>query len=138
MIFIGQMILNQTIGDYLTNYFMKNVLNFILMFSIIGISFSQSKKEQIQILGSRLDSLILVQSFEKQKFDTRKTELESSIANSDQKTAELLKELSTKKENLQYQIQENQKLDQEILSLEYHLKSIEDSIQAIIDDQPTK
>jgi hypothetical protein len=130
------MILNQTIGDCLTNYFMKIVLNLILMFSIIGISFSQSNKEQIQILGSRLDSLKTIQSNEKQSFEKRKNELESSITLSHQKTAELLKELSIKNENLQNQISENQKLDQDILSLKLELKSIEDSIQIHIDNQP--
>ena len=138
MIFIGQMILNQTIGDCLINYFMKIVLNLILMFSIIGISFSQSKKEQIQILGSRLDSLILVQSFEKQNFENRKKELESSISISDQMTTELSNLLLFKKENLQNLIKENQKLDQDILSLKLELKSIEDSIQKIIDEEPFK
>ena len=97
---------------------------------------AQSKKEQIQILTNRLDSLILVQSFEKQNFETRKTELESSIANSDQKSIELLKTLSTKQENLQNQIQENQKLDQDILSLKLELKSIEDSIKIHLENQP--
>ena len=37
------MILNQTIGDYLTNYFMKIVLYFFFVFFTIGISYSQSE-----------------------------------------------------------------------------------------------
>ena len=108
---------------------------FLVIFMVVK---GQSKKEQIQILSTRLDSLKTVQSIEKQNFETRKKKLESSIANSDQKTTEILKTLSTKKENLQNQIQENQKLDQEILSLELELKSIEDSIQKIIEEQPIK
>jgi hypothetical protein len=113
----------------------------VLLFVFIGFSLfgnAQTKKEQIQILSTRLDSLKTVQSIEKQNFENRKKELESSIANSDQKTTELLKTLSTKKENLQNYILENQKLDQDILSLKLELKSIEDSIQAIIDEQPIK
>jgi hypothetical protein len=113
----------------------------VLLFVFIGFSLfgnAQTKKEQIQILNTRLDSLKTVQSIEKQNFETRKNELESSIANSDQKSTELLKTLSTKQENLQNQIQENQKLDQDILSLKLELKSIEDSIQKILDGQPIK
>jgi hypothetical protein len=114
-----------------------SVLNYLVLFSCLNTySFSQSKKEQIQILGSRLDSLKTIQSNEKQSFEKRKNELESSKTLSHQKTAELLKTLSNKKENLQNQIQENQKLDQEILSLQSEFKSIEDSIQAIIDNRP--
>jgi hypothetical protein len=101
-------------------------------------AYSQSKKEQIQLLNARLDSLKTIQSNEKQSSEKRKYELESSITLSYQKITELLKTLSNKKENLKNQIQENQKLDQEILSLQSDLKSIEDSIQAIIDDQPIK
>lgn len=100
------------------------------------VCIAQSKKEQIQILSTRLDSLMTVQSSEILNYTKNKTELESSISNSDQKTSELLNNLSTKKENLQNQITENQKLDQAILSLKLELKLIEDSIQKIIDEQP--
>lgn len=110
----------------------------VFLYLLPGICFSQSKKEQIQILNARLDSLKRIQSNEKQSFEKRKNEFESSITLSHQKTAELLKELSIKKENLKNQIQENQKLDQEILSLKSEFKSIKDSIQSIIDDQPIK
>ncbi len=103
---------------------------------INNYSFTQSKKEQIQILSNRLDSLKTVQSSENISYNKRKTELESSIANSDQKSTELLKTLSTKKENLQDRISENKKLDQDILSLKLELKTTQDSIQRIIDDQP--
>ena len=116
-------------------------MRLVLLFVFIGFSLfgnAQTKKEQIQILNTRLDSLKTVQSIEKQNFETRKNELESSIANSDQKTTELLKTLSTKKENLENQIQENQKLDNEILYLENQLKSIDDSIRKIINNQPIK
>lgn len=101
-------------------------------------TFSQSKKEQIQILSTRLDSLKTVQSSEKQNFEKRKTELESSISNFDQRTSELLNTLSTKKENLQNQILENKESEKDILALKLELKSMEDSIQKILDDQPIK
>jgi hypothetical protein len=105
---------------------------------INNYSFTQSKKEQIQILSNRLDSLKTVQSSENLGYNKRKTELESSIANSDKKTTELLKTLSTKKESLQNQISENKKLDQDILALKLELKTIQDSIQKILDEQPIK
>ena len=88
------------------------------------------------MLSTRLDSLKTVQSSENLRYTKRKTELETSISNSDQKTSELLNNLSTKKENLQNQITENQKLDQAILSLKLDLKTVEDSIQKIIEEQP--
>jgi hypothetical protein len=113
-------------------------ISFTLAFLATSTLLSQSNKEQIQILGSRLDSLKTVQSNEKQSFEKRKNELELSITKSNNNTNELLKTLSSKKENLQNQILENQKLDLEILSLQYELKSIEDSIQEIMNNKPIK
>jgi hypothetical protein len=115
------------------------ILRLVLLFVFIGFSLfgnAQTKKEQIQILNKRVDSLKTVKSSEKLNFETRKKELESSISKSNQKTNELLKTLSTKKENLQDQISENKKLEKDILSLKLELKTIQDSIQRIIDDQP--
>jgi outer membrane lipoprotein-sorting protein len=71
----------------------------ILMFYLVVNA--QSKKEQIQILSTRLDSLKTVQSFEKQNLETRKNKVEYSISNTDHKTTEILKMLSTNKENVQ-------------------------------------
>jgi hypothetical protein len=114
----------------------------VLVIGIVILSnsnvYSQSKKEQIQILNTTLDSLKTVQYTEKQNFETRKNELESSLSNSDQKTDELLKTLSTKKEKLNNQILENQKLDQDVLSLQIELKSMQDSIKTAIKNQPIK
>lgn len=119
---------------------MVNSKSIILIgFSImIGISFSQSKKEQIQILTARLDSLKSIQSNEKESFEKRSNELESSISKNHQKISQLLELHLTNKESLRLEIQEDQRLDQEILSLQSELNSIEDNIQAIIDDQPIK
>ena len=108
---------------------------FLMTFLVLN---AQSKKEHIQILSTRLDSLKTVQSQEKLSYEKRKTELESSISNYDQRTSELLNTLSTKKENLKYQITENKRLEQDILALKLELKSIEDSIQKILDEQPIK
>ncbi|MCF8444263.1 MAG: hypothetical protein K9G29_04585 [Crocinitomicaceae bacterium] len=124
---------------YFTSFISFRIDLVLVVFMLLNSNaYSQSKKEQILILSNRLDSLKTVQSIEKQNFETRKKEIESSIANSDRKTTELLKTHSTKKENLQNLIKENQKLDQEILSLEHDLISIEDSIQEIISNQPIK
>ena len=101
-------------------------------------AYAQSKKEQIQILNTALDSLKTFQYTEKQNFETRKSVLESSISNSDPKTTELLKTLSTKKEKLNNQIQENQKLDHDVLSLQIELKTLQDSIKTVINNQPIK
>jgi hypothetical protein len=119
---------------------MVNSKSFILIgfLIMIGISFSQSKKEQIQILTARLDSLKSIQSNEKETFEKRSNELESSISKNHQKISQLLELHLTNKESLRLEIQEDQRLDQEILSLQSELNSIEDNIQAIIDDQPIK
>lgn len=106
---------------------------FILIFSF---AFTQNKKEQIQLLNARLDSLKTIQSTEKKSFEIGKNDYETSITKSNHKTTELLITLENKKENLDKQIQENRKLYQEISSFQHQLKSIEDSIQAIIDNQP--
>jgi hypothetical protein len=103
---------------------------------MIGISFSQSKKEQIQILTARLDSLKSIQSNEKETFEKRSNELESSISKNHQKISQLLELHLTNKESLRLEIQEDQRLDQEILSLQSRLKFIKDSIQIYIDNQP--
>lgn len=103
---------------------------------LIGIA--QSKKKQIQILNAKIYSLIKVQYTEKQNFETRKTELESSLSNSDYNTSKLLKTLSTKKEKLNNQIQENQKLEQEVLSLQMELKTMQDSIKTAINKMPCR
>lgn len=108
---------------------------FLMTFLVLN---AQSKKEQIQILSTRLDSLKAVQSSENLSYIKRKTELESSISNYDERSSELLNTLSTKKENLQNQILENKELEKDILALKLELKSIEDSIQKILDDQPIK
>ena len=112
------------------------VLGIVMIFN--SNAYSQSKKEQIQILNTTLDSLKTVQYTEKQNFETRKNELESSLSNSDHNTTELLKTLSTKKEKLNNQIQENQKLGQDVLSLQIQLKSMQDSIKTAIKNQPIK
>lgn len=114
------------------------LLILLLFISVFSTLFSQSKKKQIQILSNRWDSLKAVQSTEKQNFETRKNELESSLSNSDHNTTELLKTLSTKKEKLNNQIQENQKLGQDVLSLQIQLKSMQDSIKTAIKNQPIK
>jgi len=74
------------------------LLILLLFISVFSTLFSQSKKKQIQILSNRWDSLKAVQSTEKQNFETRKNELESSISNTDKSTDELLKTLANKKE----------------------------------------
>ena len=72
-------------------------------------------------MSNRWDSLKAVQSTEKQNFETRKNELESSISNTDKSTDELLKTLANKKENLRNEIQENKKLEINLLLLEQQL-----------------
>jgi hypothetical protein len=110
----------------------------IIFILLVNLCFSQSKKKQIQILSNRWDSLKAVQPTEKQNFETRKNELESSISNTDKSTDELLKTLANKKEKLNNQIQENQKLGQDVLSLQIQLKSMQDSIKTAIKNQPIK
>jgi hypothetical protein len=62
---------------------------------------AQSKKEQIQKLSTRLDSLKTVQSSEKLILETRKYKVDYSFSNTDHKTTEIFKMLSTNKENVQ-------------------------------------
>ena len=73
---------------------MRSII-YLFFITVTGSFFSQSKKEHIQILSTRLDSLKTVQSQEKLSYEKRKTELESSISNYDQRTSELLNTLST-------------------------------------------
>ena len=111
------------------------MISFILLVRVIG---AQSKKEQIQILNDRLDSLKTVQTVEKRSFETKKNELIISISVSDNKNKELSNSLSSKKEILQSKIEENKKLDENISSVVRQLNTIKDSIQKIINQQPIK
>jgi len=117
---------------------MKKLLGLSFIFLFFGISFTQSKKKQIQILSTRLDSLKTIQITEKQIFEIIENELQTSINKQNHKIFELLESHLTKKENLISQIEENKNLGMEIISLEQQLKSIEDSIQKIIELQPIK
>jgi hypothetical protein len=128
MIFIGQMILNQTIGDCLTNYFMKIVLNLIYMLSIIGISFSQSKKEQIQILNARLDSLKTIEINESKSFIQEKNNLTKEF-NILQSQNELLTDsIQTVQNQMMSLDNELRETRNENIRLKNELKRIKDSI----------
>lgn len=98
--------------------------------------FAQSKKQQIQFLHDRLEGLKKVQSEEKIIFDRKKSEMELSILNLNQKSVENSKIIAAKREEMKIQSQKNLILDQEILALKLEKKTIYDSIQKIIDERP--
>lgn len=114
----------------------KIFATFILF--LANLSFTQSKKEQIQLLNARLDSLKSIQSIDKQTYNEIINELELSINSKNKKVSEFSISLAVDKTKLTSNIEQNAQLDKEILSLSSQLKSIKDSLQEIINKQAIK
>lgn len=114
----------------------KIFATFILFLANLG--FTQSKKEQIQLLNSRLDSLKSIQSIDKQTYNEIINELELSINSKNKKVSEFSISLAVDKTKLTSNIEQNAQFDKEILSLSSQLKSIKDSLQEIINKQAIK
>ena len=114
----------------------KIFATFILFLANLG--FTQSKKEQIQLLNARLDSLKSIQSIDKQTYNEIINELELSINSKNKKVSEFSISLAVDKTKLTSNIEQNAQFDKEILSLSSQLKSIKDSLQEIINKQAIK
>jgi hypothetical protein len=114
----------------------KILATFILFLANLG--FTQSKKEQIQLLNARLDSLKSIQSIDKQNYNEIINELELSINSKNKKVSEFSISLAVDKTKLTSNIEQNEQFDKEILSLRSQLKSFKDSLQEIINKQAIK
>ena len=114
----------------------KILATFILFLANLG--FAQSKKEQIQLLTARLDSLKSIYTFDKQSNNEIINELELSINLKIKKISEFSISLAIDKTKLTNNIDLNKQLDNEILSLRSQLKSFKDSLQEIINKQAIK
>ena len=114
----------------------KILATFILFLANLG--FAQSKKEQIQLLTARLDSLKSIYTFDKQSNNEIINELELSINLKIKKISEFSISLAIDKTKLTNNIELNNQLDNEILSLRSQLKSFKDSLQEIINKQAIK
>ena len=114
----------------------KILTTFILFLANLG--FAQSKKEQIQLLTARLDSLKSIYTFDKQSNNEIINELELSINLKIKKISEFSISLAIDKTKLTNNIELNKQLDNEILSLRSQLKSFKDSLQEIINKQAIK
>jgi len=114
----------------------KILATFILFLANLG--FAQSKKEQIQLLTARLDSLKSIYTVDKQVYNEISNELELSINSKIKKVSEFSISLAIDKTKLTSNIELNEQFDKEILSLRSQLKSIKDSLQEIINKQAIK
>ena len=114
----------------------KILATFILFLANLG--FAQSKKEQIQLLTARLDSLKSIYTYDKQAYNEIINELELSINSKNMKVSEFYISLAIDKTKLTSNIEQNEQFDKEILSLRSQLKSIKDSLQEIINKQAIK
>ena len=114
----------------------KILATFILFLANLG--FAQSKKEQIQLLTARLDSLKSIYTVDKQVYNEIINELELSINSKIKKVSEFSISLAIDKTKLTSNIELNEQFDKEILSLRSQLKSIKDSLQEIINKQAIK
>ena len=114
----------------------KILATFILFLANLG--FAQSKKEQIQLLTARLDSLKSIYTYDKQAYNEIINELELSINLKIKKISEFSISLAIDKTKLTNNIELNKQLDNEILSLRSQLKSFKDSLQEIINKQAIK
>ena len=93
----------------------KILATFILFLANLG--FAQSKKEQIQLLTARLDSLKSIQSIDKQTYNEIINELELSINSKNKKVSEFSISLAVDKTKHTSNIELNEQFDKEILSL---------------------
>ena len=107
----------------------KILTTFILFLANLG--FAQSKKEQIQLLTARLDSLKSIYTYDKQAYNEIINELELSINSKNMKVSEFYISLAIDKTKLTSNIEQNEQFDKEILSLSSQLKSIKDKIQLL-------
>ena len=114
----------------------KILATFILFLANLG--FAQSKKEQIQLLTARLDSLKSIYTYDKQAYNEIIKELELSINSKNMKVSEFYISLAIDKTKLTSNIEQNEQFDKETLSLSSQLKSIKDSLQEIINKQAIK
>lgn len=120
---------------------MKQV--FLLIFLLaIEISFSQSKKEQIEILTNRVDGLKLVVNTQSKTINdknsqisvlnTKITSLESYISALNDKVSELGAELQTFKTESKTKQQELNSKNNEISNLQLQIKSKTDSLNLLL------
>lgn len=116
---------------------MKLIFICLLSCSIFEI-YAQSKKERLEYLGEKLDVLNTLVLNENEVFIKRKNQLEASITSQNLKIAELNELILSIKQSLQKLSEENKTLEYQILWHELTLKSIEDSIQKILNEQPIK
>ena len=112
----------------------KIFATFILFLANLG--FTQSKKEQIQLLNARLDSLKSIQAFDKQTYNEKINQLELSINLKNKKVSELSISLAKDKTKLTSNIEKNERLTEEISILSDQFKSNKDSIIKIINELP--
>ena len=112
----------------------KILATLILCFAKLG--FTQSKKEQIQLLNARLDSLKSIQEFDKQTYNEKINQLELSINLKNKKVSELSISLAKDKTKLTSNIEKNERLTEEISILSDQFKSNKDSIIKIINELP--
>jgi hypothetical protein len=107
------------------------ISSFLICLFILSFGYAQNKKEQIEILNARLDSLNIIKATEKQNYDKRKNSLDSTIILNNKEINELSKKVLIKEENLKNEIKKNDNLSQEISSLKEKLKSIDGSLTAV-------
>ena len=116
---------------------MKLIFICLVSCSIFEI-YAQSKKERLEYLGEKLDDINTLILNENEVFIKNKNQLEASITSQNLKIAELNELILSKKQSLQKLSEENKTLEYQILWHELTLKSIEDSIQKILNEQPIK
>ncbi len=114
-------------------------LIFFLLFLQTGASFSQSKKEQIEILKSRADSLNAILANERNANSQKVQEHNSTIANLESQISSLSSALNTIKVNLTKKELENNLLNndlnlkkQELVLLQSQLKTKTDSLKTAL------
>jgi hypothetical protein len=116
---------------------MKEIILLIVLFNF-GTTFAQSKKEQLQILTFRLDSIKSIETIEKQNFENRINELELSINSKNQIMSDYSNLITINKKKLSIDIEQNKQLDKEISDFHDQLTSKNDSISKIIDELPIR
>jgi hypothetical protein len=105
----------------------KCLVFFSVIFFVFGVScssYSQSKKEQIQVLQVRADSLADLLEITRYQFDKKEVEFDLKITSLFEKEARLNEELSSKSKALQELAAENKEINSKLGALDDSLMRV--------------
>lgn len=98
--------------------------------------YAQTKKEQIASLSSKLGNLKALQANEHEIFNKWKNQFDGTLSSNEMRISQLIQTEETKKQTLHKQKEENHTLAQHVLALQSTLKTVQDSIKKLKENEP--